>query len=93
MKPLPPLLRDADLKSVTLGALSAAAGKRIRELQLRTRCGASIVGIERDASSLVNPGAEEELRVGDHVLLLGSTEQIRSAEEFLSGESALPGKP
>ena len=35
VKPLPPLLRDADLKSVTLGALSAAAGKRIRELQLR----------------------------------------------------------
>lgn len=84
-KPLPPLLRDADLKSVTLGALSPAAGKRLRELQLRTRCGASVVGIEREQSSLVNPGPEEELRAGDHLLLLGSTEQLRVAEEFLKG--------
>ncbi|MBL9174215.1 MAG: cation:proton antiporter [Verrucomicrobiales bacterium] len=84
-KPLPPLLREADLKTITLGALSPAAGRRIRDLQLRTRCGASIVGIERNLTSLVNPGSEEELRAGDHLLLLGSTEQIRSAEQFLNG--------
>ncbi len=44
---LPSLLREADLQTVTLAATSTAVGKLIRELELRTRTGASIVGIER----------------------------------------------
>lgn len=80
----PSLLRDADLESVTIGAHSAAAGVRIRELQLRTRCGASIVALERDGAGLVNPGPEEELRTGDQVLLLGNAVQLQAAAELLT---------
>src|SRR5262249_12215255 len=69
---LPPLLREADLETVAIAAESPAAGKLIRELQLRTQTGASIVGIERDGGSILNPGPDEELRGGDQVLLLGN---------------------
>ena len=51
---------------------SAAARKLIRELQLRSHTGASIIGIERSGASLVNPGPDEELQPGDQVLLLGT---------------------
>src|SRR6185436_12119644 len=70
--PLPSLLREANLETVTLAAGSPAAGRLIHELQLRTRTGASIVGIERNGASIVNPGPDEELQAGDRILLLGS---------------------
>ncbi len=81
---LPPLLREADLLSVGIATGSPAAGQRVRELQLRSRCGASIVGIERDGTNLVNPDPEEELRVGDQVLLLGNRAQLEAAAALLA---------
>jgi CPA2 family monovalent cation:H+ antiporter-2 len=81
---LPPLLREAALATVTIAPGSAAAGKLIREVQLRTRTGASIVGIERSVGSVINPGPDEELHSGDQVLLLGTRAQLDLAETALS---------
>ena len=77
---LPSVLREADLETVTVAAHSPAAGKLIRELQLRTLTGASIVAIERDGASIVNPGPDEELQSGDEVLFLGTRTQFDSAK-------------
>lgn len=85
----PSLLREAALQVVTLGPDSPAAGKLIGELQLRTRTGASIVGIERDAASIVNPTLDEELQSGDHVLLLGTRVQLDAAKGVLAAGSSL----
>ncbi|MBI5385554.1 MAG: cation:proton antiporter [Verrucomicrobia bacterium] len=84
---LPSLLREADLESVTIAAGSSAAGKLIRELQLRTQTGASIVGIDRNGASLVNPGPDEELQAGDQVLLLGTRAQLDSAKAAFSTQA------
>jgi len=81
--PLPTMLREANLKSVTLKPGSVAHGQRIRELQLRSRCGANIVGIEREGANIINPAPDEELRAGDHVLLLGSGAQLEAAQDIL----------
>jgi CPA2 family monovalent cation:H+ antiporter-2 len=80
---LPGLLREADLETVSLASGSRADGKLIRELALRTRTGASIVGIERNGASLVNPGPDEPLQAGDQVLLLGSRTQLDAARRAL----------
>ena len=84
---LPSLLREADLETVTLAADSPAAGKLIRELELRTRTGASIVGIERNGANIINPGPDEELQAGDQVLLLGSPTQLEKARKHLLNEA------
>jgi CPA2 family monovalent cation:H+ antiporter-2 len=81
---LPALLREADLMTVQISANSPAAGKRIRELQLRTLTGVSIVGIERAGNNILNPGPDEELQPGDHVLLLGHENQLGAAEKHLT---------
>ncbi|HEV7404520.1 MAG TPA: TrkA C-terminal domain-containing protein, partial [Chthoniobacteraceae bacterium] len=73
------LLRQAELYSLPISENSSAAGKLIGELQLRSQTGASIVGIERGEQNIINPGADEELRPGDHALLLGSAEQLEKA--------------
>jgi CPA2 family monovalent cation:H+ antiporter-2 len=88
---LPALLRDAHLQTLPVGPGSPAAGRRLRELQLRTLTGASVVGIDREGASLVNPGADEELREGDRLLLLGSPRQLDSARGLIlpaPGETA-----
>ena len=85
---LPPLLREADLATVTLAADSPAVGKLIRELELRTRTGASIVGIERGGTNLINPGPDEELSAGSQILLLGTPAQLTAAQAALSRKNA-----
>jgi len=83
--PLPALLREAELKLAPISERSPAAGKLIGEVRLRTRTGASVVGIERPGENIVNPGPDEEIRAGDRVLLLGNRAQLESAETLLSG--------
>jgi monovalent cation:H+ antiporter-2, CPA2 family len=77
------ILRDADLETITIAGNSPAAGKLIHELELRTRTGASIVGIERKGTNIINPSADEELQSGDHVLLLGNRAQLDAARKCL----------
>lgn len=86
---LTPLLREADLETFTLSTGTPAAGKLIRELELRTRTGASIVGIERSGTSIINPGADEELQADDQILLLGTRGQLDAAKSFLKQETAV----
>jgi CPA2 family monovalent cation:H+ antiporter-2 len=76
------LLREANLETVVVSASSSAAGKLIRELELRTRTGASIVGIERNGTNVINPGPDEELQPGDQILLLGNSNQITAAKNY-----------
>jgi len=78
------LLQHAQLERVILAPASAAAGKLIRETALRSQTGASIVGIQRSGASFINPSPDEELRPGDAVLLLGSTEQLAAARAILA---------
>jgi CPA2 family monovalent cation:H+ antiporter-2 len=86
-----PFLREAHLERVIIGSRSVAAGKRVRELQLRTETGASIVGIERNGASLINPGPDEELQAGDQVSLLGTRAQLASAKAALENGPGSPG--
>lgn len=82
-KVLPPLLRDANLQTVVISGNSPVVGKRIYELQLRAKSGASIIGIDRKGASIVNPAPDEELQAGDEVLLLGSRTQLEAARKDL----------
>lgn len=74
---LPSLLRETNLETVTIAADSLAVSRLIRELELRTRTGASII----------NLGAEEKLQSGDQVLLLGTRAQLGSAKATLSRQA------
>lgn len=80
---LPSLLRDASLVTVTVPTGSPAVGKLLADLKLRTFTGASIVGIERQGESIINPGISEEIHAADSILLLGSETQIEKARTLL----------
>jgi monovalent cation:H+ antiporter-2, CPA2 family len=78
------LVARAEIATVRIEDLSPAAGRLIRDLDLRGRSGVTIVGIERGSQSIVSPGPEEELHPGDLVLLIGSSEQIEAARTLLA---------
>lgn len=84
---LPPLLDQADLRTLTLPASAAAAQKSIGELQLRTRSGSSIIAIRRGETTIHNPNPTLTLAGGDELLLLGDAEQLHTAESLLIGRS------
>jgi K+:H+ antiporter len=85
---LPPPLHDlpgeTDLEKVSIGPTAPAVGRRIRELEIRSRTGASVVAIERGGQRLVNPSPDEELQAGDDVFLLGDASQRRGARDLLA---------
>ncbi|HEY0008283.1 MAG TPA: TrkA C-terminal domain-containing protein, partial [Tepidisphaeraceae bacterium] len=88
-KPMPTVLQRAELGEVLIAPNTPASGRLIRELALRSKTGASAVGIERDGSSVLNPGPDEELLPGDRLVLLGSREQVEAARRLLMGEMPL----
>jgi len=83
------ILKSSQLEAVPIGGSSFVIGKLIREIQLRPRTGASIIGIERNGESIVNPGPDEEIQNGDVVFLFGHPDQLRSARALLTEQPGL----
>jgi CPA2 family monovalent cation:H+ antiporter-2 len=76
-------LREAEIDNVLVQPASGAVGRRIGELGLRSRTGATIVGIDRAGGSLINPGPDDEIRDGDTVVLLGKRSHLDEARRLL----------
>lgn len=82
---LPSLLANARLETIEVQEGIEVVGRLIRELEIRTRTGASIVGIERRGVAIVNPQPDEPIQAGDRVLLMGGVEQLAEARLLLGG--------
>ena len=54
---------------------SPLAGKKIGDLEVRTRTGASIVAVVRGEGVTANPGPEVALASGDTIGVLGTADQ------------------
>lgn len=84
------MLQHAVLQRVSIGPDSPAAGQLLSELQLRTKTGVSVVAIERNEESRVNPDAHEEIRSGDSLLLIGTPDQLGEAKTVLCKDDDPP---
>lgn len=80
------LLKEAQLSAILIDEASPAANKLILDLSLRNRTGASIVGIDRDGNTIINPAPQEMIKPGDQIMLLGSPEQLASAVKVFRAE-------
>ncbi len=82
--PLPGFLKQAKLQTIAITENSPGKKRLIRELELRTKTGASIVGIDRSGTTIINPDPDEEIQAGDQLLLIGNETQLKKAQEVLS---------
>ena len=74
----------ANSEKILIKEGSPFALKPIRDLNMRTKTGATIVGLERGGENLVNPDPDERLQIGDKVLVLGSIAQLAAARALLT---------
>ncbi len=74
----------------TLPDLADCQGKRISELDLRARFGCSVVGIERQGYMITLPPPDSVFYPRDRVLLLGTAEQVKAGQRFLTAVSGAP---
>ena len=58
---------------------SAAAGRTLRELELRAVSGATVIAVVRDGKPLPNPDPELRLETGDTLVLVGSHAEMEAA--------------
>lgn len=72
------------LEEIRLRPGSIAGGKRLGELALRARTGATLVAVDRSGQSHFDPDAQFLLLPGDRLVLLGSRDSLAQAEELLA---------
>ncbi len=76
---------DCEINEVTLPADSAHVGRTLRQLSLRPQYGCSVVGIDRQGYSIVNPSADTVLYPDDKLLLLGGHDElVRASRDLLA---------
>jgi trk system potassium uptake protein TrkA len=80
-----------DFSIVEVPAPDGFVGRTLKQLELRPRFGLTLVAIKRqadDSSAVVTniaPAADETIRRGDILALLGSNERLNQLDDLLSG--------
>jgi TrkA domain protein len=75
---------DARIRWIEVDDASPIANRRIRETQLRSRTGASILAVQRGERTLSNPDPDTEIRAGDTIVVVGTDEAYDALETVLS---------
>jgi len=80
--------RDISIHEVNCMHMSVSKqGKTIGELNLSNVTGTTIIGLKnKDGKYFFNPGADYVLSLPDQLFVLGSPEQVRNLNNFLTGE-------
>jgi CPA2 family monovalent cation:H+ antiporter-2 len=76
---------DMNVKSMSVPDKSMALGLSLRDMELRTKTGATLVGIQRKNRRIVNPGPDDVIMPGDRLFILGTPQQIQSVSDMLTG--------
>ena len=56
------------------------AGRQLREIPVRAETGASVIGVSRARNVLFDPEPDCKLFPGDHLVLIGSAEDLMRAQ-------------
>jgi CPA2 family monovalent cation:H+ antiporter-2 len=73
---------------IELEESSPVVGKLLKEADIRSRTGASVVALIREGRLLPNPKSMTEFKAGDRVGLIGEKEQIETALDWLPARPA-----
>ncbi len=77
------VLQELRIEWFRLDARSPVVGKSIGELGIRKRTGVSVIAIIREPESVPNPSAEEVLRAGDTIVVLGKQEGFEALRRLI----------
>jgi voltage-gated potassium channel len=75
-----------NIEDVAVAAESRAVGQSLGSLEVRQATGATVLAILRDGNPIPNPPGEFAVHAGDHLLALGTAEQLGRLERLLGRE-------
>lgn len=87
------VMKATATETLIVDSKAPAIGKSIGELQLRKKTGVTILAINREGQTEINPLPETTLNAGDVLVLLGSPAQIDQAIEEINGPLELESEP
>lgn len=73
---------DIELEEIVLAPTSPLVGQSLRQTQIRTEAGITVVAIIRGDDVIINPGADEVLQAGDQMIVLGQRSSLPRLEEL-----------
>lgn len=73
---------ETSLESLKVGPGTKIANKKIKELRIKEKIGATILAIIRDDKVISDVGPEDELLVGDTVVVIGKKKSLEKFEEL-----------
>ncbi len=76
-----------NIEDLALASDSPAVGRSLDDLAIRQATGATVLAIMRDANPIVNPPGDLTLRAGDHLLALGTGDQLERLEKLIGGRT------
>jgi len=72
-----------DIERLVLDSESKWIGKSLKELDVRKKCGASIIGVVRDDNTMINPLGDFVFKELDHVVVVGNHQQLLELERYI----------
>ena len=84
---------NLSVSDCVLPDLADCQGKRINELNLRSRFGCTVVGIERQGYMIALPAPDAILYPRDKILLMGTAPQVATGKHFITLVSGLTPPP
>jgi voltage-gated potassium channel len=77
--------KSLSIEDAVVGKGSAAEGQTLDTLQLAAKTGASVLAVVRQGTPTANPRGDFMLIQGDHLLMLGTADQLQAVERALAG--------
>lgn len=85
-----PELPSPDLETVPIETKSGLIGRTLRDLNLRSRVGATVVGWERDGKLSTSLSPDDPIQSADILLILGPSDSVRRLRRMASGSEEVP---
>ena len=77
--------------AIPIVAGTPGVGRTLKQINLRGLTGATVIAIDRDSADVIYPTGDEELRVGDALILTGTNEAVQAAQTLLTASAAATG--
>lgn len=78
---------DLEIREIRVAGESRVAGKTLEASRIRQDCGAVILAIKRESRMDFNPSPEDRIEVGDYLIAMGESSQLRSLERMAGAGS------
>jgi len=77
------ILMDVETETYLVNGNTYASGRSLRELDIRSSTGATVIAVKRENEIISSPEPEFVFKPGDVIYLIGSKESILQAIELL----------